>query len=182
MTLTKEEKGALLKVARASIAALVKEAPCVEIDETPALAADSGAFVSLHKDGALRGCIGTFASPAPLHRTVADMAVAAASKDPRFSPVAINELPRIKIEISVISPLREIKDVEEIEVGRHGIYITKGRNRGVLLPQVAVEHGFDKYEFLNQTCVKAGLSEGSWRQGATVFVFEAEIFCEEHEA
>ncbi len=182
MALTKKEKDTLLRVARTSIAALVKDDPGIEIDETPALAEDSGAFVSLHKKGALRGCIGTFASPAPLYKTVADMAVAAASKDPRFSPVAPDELPDIKIEISVISPLREVKNPEEIEVGRHGIYITKGRNRGVLLPQVAVEHGFDRCEFLDQTCLKAGLPEGSWRRGATIFVFEAEIFSEEHEA
>jgi len=178
MALTKKEKDTLLKIARTSIAALVKDVSGIEVEETPALAADSGAFVSLHKDGALRGCIGTFASPAPLFRTVADMAVAASSKDPRFVPVASDELPDIKIEISVISPLREIKNVEEIEVGRHGIYITKGKNRGVLLPQVAVEHGFDRYKFLDQTCIKAGLPDGSWRRGATIFVFEAEIFSE----
>ena len=163
MALTKEEKYTLLKVARASLETLVNKGPGMEIDASKGLAEDSGAFVSLHKGGALRGCIGTFASPAPLYRTVADMAVAAASKDPRFVPVEPDELPDVKIEISVISPLREIKNVEEIEVGRHGIYITKGRNRGVLLPQVAIAHGFDKYEFLDQTCIKAGLAAGSWR-------------------
>ena len=93
-------------------------------------------------------------------------------------PVEKGELPEIDIEISVLSPLRQIKDINEIEVGRHGIYIMQGRNRGVLLPQVASEHGFDREEFLDETCIKAGLEPNAWREGADIYIFEAEVFGE----
>jgi len=179
MPLTDIEKQTLLRLARASIESYLIGTPPFRMDpEKGAITEDAGAFVSLHRGGRLRGCIGTFASPSPLYKTVMDMAAAAALKDPRFSPVAPEELKDIKIEISVLTPLKEISGPEEIEIGRHGLYIVKGRARGVLLPQVAVEHGFERYEFLDQTCVKAGLSPGGWKQGATIFTFEAEIFKE----
>lgn len=137
-----------------------------------------GAFVSLHEGERLRGCIGVFVSEKPLYRTVMEMGVSAATDDPRFSSVTTEELPRINIEISVISPLEKIKDIVEIEVGRHGLYIVKGKRRGVLLPQVATEFGFDCDTFLDQTCVKAGLMPGDWREGADIYIFEAEVFSE----
>ncbi len=180
MPLTHDEKNTLLRIARAAIEAKVRGLPAPsEAIENSALKSDSGAFVTLHRFGDLRGCIGTFASPQPLYITVRDMAVAAAVKDPRFIPVKPDELKEIEIEISVLSPLREIKDPKEIEVGRHGIYIVKGRLRGVLLPQVAVEHGYDRFQFLDATCLKAGIAPGSWKEEDTaIFVFEAEIFRE----
>lgn len=180
MPLTMSEKENLLKIARSSVETFVKNGHVLELDSTgPSIFDDSGAFVTLHKWGKLRGCIGTFASPNPLYVTVRDMAVAACSKDPRFIPVEPEELAEITLEISVLSPMREISDVSEIEVGRHGLYITKGRHRGVLLPQVAVEHGFDRETFLEQTCLKAGLDESDWKEDAHIFVFEAEIIKEE---
>ena len=106
------------------------------------------------------------------------MALSAAFSDPRFPNVNSAELGNIEFEISALTPLREIADVTEIEVGVHGIYITKGYNTGVLLPQVAVEYGWDRGEFLDHTCTKAGLPTGSWRQGATIEIFSADVFSE----
>lgn len=178
--MSQSEKNDLLKIAREAIEArasrnlkLLNPAAA-----THGLMRDAGAFVSLHKKGRLRGCIGVFASKEPLWKTVQDNAVAAAFKDPRFAPVEPEELADIDIEISVLSPLREITDVNEIEVGRHGIFIMKGRNRGVLLPQVAIDHGFDRDTFLSETCLKADLPEDAWQNNASIYIFEAEIFGE----
>jgi AmmeMemoRadiSam system protein A len=183
MGLDQSDKDALLRIARSAIEARVTGRPSPQEEERGAgLNSDSSAFVTLTKAGELRGCIGTFASPEPLYRTVRDMAMAAAAKDPRFIPVREGELKEIEIEISVLSPLREIKDPEEIEVGRHGVYIVKGRNRGVLLPKVAIDYGYDRYSFLDATCLKAGLKPGAWRDGAVIFVFEAEVFKEKENA
>ncbi|MBI5588452.1 MAG: AmmeMemoRadiSam system protein A [Deltaproteobacteria bacterium] len=180
MPLTEFEKETLLKTARASIETYVRDKTALEVElPNPGHLDCSGAFVSIHTGGRLRGCIGTFASPNPLYITVRDMAVAACSKDPRFVPVEPEELDEIMVEISVLSPLKEISDISEIEVGRHGLYITKGRFRGVLLPQVAVEYGFDREKFLEETCLKAGLDTFDWKEGAHIFVFEAEIIKEE---
>ncbi|HBG46946.1 MAG TPA: AMMECR1 domain-containing protein [Deltaproteobacteria bacterium] len=180
MSLNVQERQELLKAARTSIEAAVTKKLSVlnPALESEAIKQDSGAFVSIHKNGRLRGCIGVFASKDPLWKTVQEMACSAASKDPRFVPVEKGELPEIDIEISVLSPLRQIKDINEIEVGRHGIYIMQGRNRGVLLPQVASEHGFDREEFLDETCIKAGLEPNAWREGADIYIFEAEVFGE----
>lgn len=178
--LSKAEKNALLKIARDAIEARAKNEarlPNPSIG-SEALKADSGAFVSLHKNGRLRGCIGVFASQEPLWKTVQENAVAAAFSDPRFSPVEAEELPDIDIEISVLSPLKEVADTNEIEVGRHGIFVMKGRKRGVLLPQVATEYGFDRETFLCETCLKADLPEDAWQNGASVYTFEAEVFGE----
>lgn len=179
MPLTQTEREKLIKLARLTLETCVREnkKPSAEADE-PGLLTESGAFVTLNKKGGLRGCIGVFASPNPLYKTVIDMTMAAASQDPRFIPVEPDELKDIDIEISVLSPLKETKDVNEIEVGRHGLFITKGKARGVLLPQVATEHGYDRIKFLEQTCVKARLNPNDWKQGATIFTFEAEIIKE----
>jgi len=183
MALTDKEKSEALSIARGVIASelgidgetdeAVRKPP-----KSEALKAHLGLFVTLHEAGNLRGCIGNFTSTAPLYDNIRDMAYAAAFSDPRFSPVRIDEFPSIHIEISVLSPLREIKNVEEIEVGRHGIFIQKGYSRGVLLPQVAVENGFDRKTFLEHTCMKAGLSPECWKEDVNIFIFEAEIFSE----
>lgn len=179
MSLTNDEKTTLLDLARCALkTAAGIEANRKDIPGQGALLEKRGAFVTLYKEGELRGCIGVFTPDTPLYKTITDMAESAAMHDPRFSPVEADEVPLIDIEISVLTPLKETTNPEDIEIGRHGIYIMKGRNRGVLLPQVATEHGFDRYEFLDQTCLKAGLRPGQWREGATIYTFEAEIFGE----
>lgn len=179
MPLSAHDREELVRIAREAIEASAADRSSPP--EGPAkcsadLEADSGAFVSIYRRGRLRGCVGLFTSADPLWKTVSGMAAASASQDPRFDPVGPEELAELDIEISVLSPLREVKDISEIEVGRHGIYILKGRSRGCLLPQVAVEHGFDRETFLSETCLKAGLAPDAWKEGATVLVFEAEIF------
>jgi len=181
MALSKEDQGFCLRLARTVIKAGLDgsdAAPFIPVPESPALLARSGVFVTLHKEGALRGCIGNFTSEAPLYENIVEMARASAFSDPRFDPLSAHELSDIEIEISVLSPMREIEDVTEIEVGRHGIYIQKGYARGVLLPQVATENNFDRQTFLEHTCMKAGLAPSCWKEGATISIFEAEIFGE----
>jgi AmmeMemoRadiSam system protein A len=179
MALTEEEKHTLLNIARTTIEFYLRERfiPPFEAS-SQALTEKRGAFVSIHKGWVLRGCIGVFESEKMLLETVVDMAVAAATQDQRFPPVKISEIPDIELEISALTPLMKINGVSQIEVGRHGLYIIKGPHRGVLLPQVAVEHGFGRDEFLDQTCLKAGLPSGSWKEGADIYVFEAEVFNE----
>ncbi len=183
MALTREERIILLRIARASIEAELKgmalELPHVT---SPNLLEKRGAFVTLHKHGQLRGCIGNFVSEKPLYETVADMAIQAAFHDPRFPPLEMHELNEIDIEISALTPLRPITNIEEIEVGKHGIYIINGPYRGVLLPQVATEYGWDKYTFLDQTCIKAGMMPGCWKDPNTqILIFSAEVFGEKSE-
>jgi AmmeMemoRadiSam system protein A len=172
----------LLGIARRAIEGVVREgkAPTPSTDN-PALMNPQGAFVTIKIKGQLRGCIGNFGirDAKPLFQTVSDMAVAAAVQDPRFPPLAKRELAQVEIEISALTPLLPEDDPEEIEVGRHGIYITKGRRSGVLLPQVATEYGWDRLTFLEQTCRKAGLGPDDWKEGATISTFEAEIFSED---
>ncbi len=177
--LTEEEKILLLYIARESIAsALEGRPPRFPVDLPPALKQPCGAFVTLHKHGALRGCIGTFESDRPLYLTVAEMARSAAFNDPRFPPLSPEELDEVDIEISVLSPMRPGRP-EEVEVGKHGIYIVRGLHRGVLLPQVAVEYGWDRETFLDHTCLKAGLPPGCWRDPETeIYLFTSEVFGE----
>ena len=177
--LNQSEKAQLLKIARQSMEAAVSGKPLPEFKVTSAILKEKrGAFVTLTEDGQLRGCIGHIVGVEPLHKCVSSMAVAAATEDPRFSPVRPDELSRIAIEISALTPLRKITDPLEIQVGRDGIYIEKGYYHGLLLPQVATEYGWDRYEFLDNTCLKAGLPKGSWREGATIQIFSAQVFNE----
>ncbi|MEJ2722513.1 MAG: AmmeMemoRadiSam system protein A, partial [bacterium] len=144
---------------------------------SPRLAQPRGAFVTLKIRGRLRGCIGAIEPLKPLRDTVAEMARAAALSDPRFHPLTEAELPDVDIEISALSPLRRIESAADVVVGTHGILIEKGRARGLLLPQVATEHGWDAPTFLAYTCEKAGLDRSAWRDSdAKVFVFSAEVF------
>ncbi len=139
-----------------------------------------GCFVTIKQRDHLRGCIGNFQSELPLFREVAEMAVASATKDPRFYPMREEDLANFTLEISVLSPLRKVENIEEIEVGRHGIYLEKGYYRGVLLPQVAIEHGWDRETFLKQTCLKAGLPTNAWTAEDTeIYLFSAQIFGED---
>ncbi len=178
--LTAKEKAVLLAIARQAIIAYVQNGEeYVEPREEKALNIRSGCFVTIKKQGELRGCIGNFQSEAPLFKEVAEMARAAASKDPRFYPMKVENLDDFTLEISVLSPLHKIESIDEIEVGKHGIYLEKSYYRGVLLPQVATEHGWDRKTFLRQTCVKAGLPTEAWAaEDAEIYIFSAQIFGE----
>ena len=178
MALQESEKKALLKIARETMENYIRNGHTPSFSAGGGLLEKRGAFVTIKKDGNLRGCIGIFNSEKTLYRTVSEMAISSATQDPRFPPLPAQELPAITIEISALTPLKKISDVNEIEIGRHGVYIIKGLRRGVLLPQVATEYGFDRDTFLDQTCLKAGLSPGCWRTGAEIHIFEAEIFSE----
>jgi AmmeMemoRadiSam system protein B/AmmeMemoRadiSam system protein A len=178
--LGEEEKAELLKLARNTIEARLTGKAIPEAQtNSPKLNEERGAFVTLTKHGQLRGCIGHIRGTQPLYRTISQMAVAAATEDPRFQPMTASELGDVSIEISVMTPLKTITDPEEIEVGTHGIYLQKGLNSGLLLPQVATDYGWDRYEFLDHTCMKAGLPQGCWREGAKIQIFSAQIFGEE---
>ncbi|MGQ9813199.1 MAG: AmmeMemoRadiSam system protein A [Dissulfurimicrobium sp.] len=179
----KKERRFLLELARntikAKLAGTQLDIPTVSEQN---LKRHLGVFVTLHKHGNLRGCIGTFVSDKPLYEQVMDMAISSAFHDPRFRPLTAHELKDIEIEISVLSPLRPITSINEIEPGKHGIYIINEPYRGVLLPQVAIEYGWDRLTFLDQTCLKAGLSPGCWKDPATtIYIFSAEIFNDESE-
>jgi len=173
------EKKRLLEVARNSIGVYLRKRERMEIKEAnPRLLKKRGVFVTLKKNGNLRGCIGYIQPVKPLIEAVRDMAIEAAFNDPRFSPLQEKEMKEIEIEISVLSPLRRVEDIKEIKVGRDGLLIRKGFSSGLLLPQVATEYNWDREEFLMHTCYKAGLSPDAWREGAEIYTFTAEVFTE----
>lgn len=175
-----EERGLLLKLAHDAILAALERRELDATPPTPHLAEPRGAFTTLHLDGELRGCVGYVFAVHSLYRTVAETAVAAAFHDTRFLPVTLDEAQRLKIEISVLSPLKTM-DPDDIEIGLHGLVITYGMRRGLLLPQVAVEQGWDRETFLRQTCVKAGVPPDAWQHGALIESFSAEVFGEGNE-
>jgi AmmeMemoRadiSam system protein A len=177
--LDRHEQDFLLDVARKTIVARAGD------DKQPAFASDNpklncncGAFVTLKKkNGALRGCIGHVEAHGPLLPCVSDMAVACCSRDPRFSPVTTDELSDLDLEISVLTPLEEIRRAEEVCIGLHGLMIKKGSASGLLLPQVASEHGWKRERFVEETCRKAGLGAGAWKEPeARLFTFSAQVF------
>ena len=144
--------------------------------EDPQLAQHAGAFVTLLRHGDLRGCIGRIQADQPVWRVVQQMAISAAQSDPRFYPLGSDELDDLEVEISLLSPLRKITSIDEIEVGKHGLMITQGFHRGLLLPQVAGERDWDRDTFLDATCDKAGLPPDAWRKGAIIEKFSAQVF------
>ncbi len=176
--LSDREKEYLRKQVETSIKARLDGVkPPDEVPESKVLKEKRGGFVTLKKNGNLRGCIGYIEAYKPLYQTIREMAQAAAFDDPRFPEVSLNEWPEIEIEISVLTPLREIDDPEIIEVGRHGLLIQHDSSSGLLLPQVPLEYGWSREEFLAHTCLKAGLAPDCWRRsGCRLFVFSAEIF------
>ena len=180
--LNPEQRAALLRIARESIEAVLEgRRYAVELDTLDAdLKRPSGAFVTLNeRTGELRGCIGSIEPVAPLAQAVASSAVNAAFRDPRFYPVQKEELATLHIEISVMSPIVDVSDVSEIEVGRDGLIISRGTRAGLLLPQVATDYGWDRETFLRQTCIKAGLPSDSWRSpDCRIQKFSAEVFGE----
>jgi uncharacterized protein len=177
-SLAESEKKALLGIARFAFAAAVERRPMPETPSESALSRPAGAFVTVMHKGRLRGCIGQLPSGGNLADVVAHCAYAVASEDPRFPPVPPDELPLIEIELSVLSELFDIRR-EEIEVGKHGLLISHGPRRGVLLPQVALQFHWDRTRFLEATCEKAGLARDAWKNDATrVQAFTAEVFGE----
>jgi AmmeMemoRadiSam system protein A len=178
--LTAEEKQTLLRLARDTITQYVTERTRPPLPEAEGMLGEPcGAFVTIHKQGRLRGCIGNMVGRGPLVELIQEMAIASATQDPRFHSLSREELSEIDIEISVLSPMRRITDVNEIEVGKHGILMSRGMFQGVLLPQVATEYGWDRETFLMHTCIKAGLPENAWKDPATkIEIFSAQVFGE----
>ncbi len=178
--LTPEERAELLRLARQTIESYLKERRVPPYrTENPHFLRPGGAFVTLKKHGNLRGCIGYIYSEQPLYQTIQQAAVAAATQDPRFPPVRLSEMAEITVEISLLSPLERVRDVNEIVVGTHGLLIRRGYYQGLLLPQVAPEQGWDREQFLEGVCYKAGLPPDAWRDPATeLYSFTAEVFSE----
>jgi AmmeMemoRadiSam system protein A len=177
--LSSDEREKLLGIARQTLAQFLETGTVLRFEVSePNLYQERGCFVTLKKGGELRGCIGNLAPARPLYLTVQNVAISAAISDSRFPQVTREELKDISVEISVLSPFELIEDVSEIEVGRHGLVIVKGQNQGVLLPQVATEQNWDRDELLHQICLKAGLPEDAWQEGAQLYVFTAEVFGE----
>ncbi len=176
---TMEEKKELLQLARHTIETYLKnkEADYPETDN-PHFKEKRGVFVTLHKKGQLRGCIGYPLPIKPLIEAVVDNAVSSATEDPRFRPVSINELSDIDLEISILTVPKKVKGDEEVVVGRDGIIISKGFNRGLLLPQVPTEQGWDVEEYISHGCMKAGLPMDEWRRGVQIETFEGIVFGE----
>jgi len=174
---TSAERERLLRLAREAIAAHVGGTAAPASDRSGALARKGGAFVTLTIRGALRGCIGRVAADEPLGDVVPSCAVAACG-DSRFDPVTAAELANLELEISLLGPLEAVAGAADVEVGRHGLVVEQGWHRGLLLPQVATEHGWDRETFLAETCRKAGLPCDAWKQGARLWRFEAEVFTE----
>ena len=178
--LSKEEKVKLLEIAKLSIIEAVtgKRQFFPNVTEEK-LKENCGAFVTIKENNELRGCIGYIQAVKPLYETVKDVAKSAAVNDYRFNPVAENELDKLELEISVLTPLKKIKDINEIEVGKHGLVMKQGFNSGLLLPQVATEYNWDKGTFLKETCRKAGLPQDAWKDKSTeIYTFSAEVFGE----
>lgn len=177
-TLTGAQKAALLDLAYRAMTASVRGERVPDADADPLPLPDaSGVFVTIKRRGQLRGCLGTLQNQRGLAREVARCAVESASEDPRFPPVAADELPELAIEVSVLGPLEEVEPrPDAFSVGVHGLVVEQGYRRGLLLPQVATEWGWTAEQFLRQTCVKAGLPPDAWHHGARLFRFTADVF------
>jgi AmmeMemoRadiSam system protein A len=179
-SLNSDQRRWLLRLARATINARLKKSHIG--DEAPAagpLTEIRGAFVTLMADGGLRGCIGHVIGTEPLWLSVRSNALNAAIRDPRFPPLEVPELPAVEIEISALTPLWRVTEVDQIIIGRDGLVIERASHRGLLLPQVAERYGWSPEEFLDHTCRKAGLQPGCWRDpGAIISAFSAEVFSE----
>jgi AmmeMemoRadiSam system protein A len=177
--LTPDEERTCLKLARQALEHYFETGEHLRSPATSgSLKEKRGAFVTLTVDGELRGCIGYPLPVKPLDETIIEMAVAAATQDTRFEPLAAQELKKLKIEISVLGLPEPAKEPEEVEVGRHGIIVSQGYLRGLLLPQVPVEYGWDRDTYLCHGCLKAGLPPDAWKKGAQIEVFTAQVFSE----
>lgn len=183
--LTHESKRELLGVARSSITAALQHRPtrtrgALETHPSQELLQPGGAFVTIRIDRELRGCIGYMESHLPLVEVVAEVAAKAALDDPRFPPLMLTELDRASLEISILSPLHRVRGKDDIQVGTHGLMLELGFSKGVLLPQVATEYGWNAEQFLEAVCRKSGLPGSAWREpDAKISVFSAEVIDEE---
>ena len=180
LELSEKQKKLLLEIARDTIRNTVLGTAQIDRDiDDPTLETECGAFVTIHSKGELRGCIGNITAETPLWLTVSNMAVQASTADPRFPPVSADELDRIDLEISALSPLWKTQDLSEIEIGKHCRKIVQFFNRGLLLPQVAIEYGFDRMKFLEHTCMKAGLPGNCYKSDTCeIYIFSATVFGE----
>ncbi|MFC2169148.1 AmmeMemoRadiSam system protein A [Acidobacteriota bacterium] len=177
--LNKDQQKFLLELSRKTIEYFLKKGKTLKIKtKDAALKQRRGAFVTLKVNGHLRGCIGNPLPMKALYETIIDMAISACSRDYRFPPLTLEELPDTKIEVSVLSLPQLIDDPSKIKVGTHGIIVSKGSDRGLLLPQVPVEWNWDLETYLGHGCLKAGLAEDAWKKGAQIEVFSAEVFSE----
>ena len=170
-----EERTLLLKLAHEAIVSALEHREISLTPPSPHLALPRGAFTTLYYRGDLRGCVGYVLPASPLYRTVAETARAAAFEDSRFWPVTLEEAPELEISLSILSAVKPIQP-EEVAVGRHGLVVSLAGQRGLLLPQVPVEHGWHRVAFLEQTCRKAGLPLNAWQTGAKLEAFTAEVF------
>ena len=178
MLLEPDERQALLRLAREAIAARLEARSIAVPAPVGGLARRTGAFVTIRHHERLRGCVGSVGRGEPLVEVVARCAGDAATLDPRFPPLPFEDLPDVVLEISVLGPFVPVTEPAEIEVGRHGLVVEQGAHRGLLLPQVPIEWGWDRETFLSRTCVKAGLVPDGWQTGASLFTFEAQVFGE----
>ncbi|OHD57028.1 MAG: hypothetical protein A2Y33_08865 [Spirochaetes bacterium GWF1_51_8] len=180
LRLSAEQKKELLRTVRATIERKLELADPIPMpglnDEI--FGQKFGLFVTLTIEDNLRGCIGYVEGVKPIREAVQEMSVQAAFHDPRFYPLTAKEYPGLSVEISILYPVEEVANLEDIAVGRDGLILEKGYRRGLLLPQVATEYGWDRTRFLNETCRKAGLEPFAWENGAKVYKFEAEVFNE----
>jgi AmmeMemoRadiSam system protein A len=172
-----EERGLLLRLAHQAISANLDQTGISLVPPSPHLAEPRGAFTTLFYRGDLRGCVGYVIPVTSLYRTVAESARGAAFDDSRFPPVTRDQAPELRVSLSVLSPLYPLQP-EQVEIGRHGLLISRGYSRGLLLPQVPLEHGWDRIAFLEQTCRKAGLPPNAWQTGAKLEAFTAEVFAD----
>ena len=181
MSLNSSQQKRLLQIARESITSFVRNGKRKSFTEKdPALNDQLGAFVTLHEKGELRGCIGNMIAQGPLYKTIADMAIEAATGDPRFKAISPDEIDKIDLEVSVLSPFKRIASIDEIKIPGHGVLVRRGFSSGVYLPQVATETGWGKEEFLSSLCAhKAGLEPDAWKDPSTeIYIFSAEVFGE----
>lgn len=178
--LDETQQAFLLQAARRAILHHLETGQTLEVKvEDPMLEEKKGGFVTLKSDNQLRGCIGYPWPHKPLVLTVIESAIAAATQDYRFAPVTAKEMPRIRIEISVLTQPEQVKDISGIEVGKHGIIVSKGLNKGLLLPQVPLEWGWDLETYLRHGCLKAGLGENEWKSDAQIEIFSAQVFSDD---
>jgi AmmeMemoRadiSam system protein A len=178
MGLTDDEKRELLDLVKTTVESKVRGLKPPKFEPvSEKLNEKRGVFVTIHKREMLRGCIGWLQASEPLYKTVTNMAEAAAFKDPRFRPVSKDELDFLEYEISVLTPFQKVQDINEIQVGTHGLLLRNGGRSGLLLPQVASDRSWDRVTFLEETCRKAGLSRETWKDPETeIFIFSADVF------
>jgi AmmeMemoRadiSam system protein A len=184
-SLAADEKSQLLSLARVSVEYAVRQGKAYEPPPATgdALNQERGTFVTLRESGELRGCVGYTSAAKPLYMAVRDTATLAALRDTRFRPVSASELPRLEYEISVLSPLRRVLDIQQIHIGQDGLLMKNRDFEGVLLPQVPLEAGWDRTRFLEETCIKAGMHPACWKDQSTdIFLFTAVVFGENQPA